>query len=49
MTKDEAIRELQWMLKVFLACQASDGTKCAPNDVDFEKAREVLTATKEPE
>jgi hypothetical protein len=31
------------VIQRFLLCQASDGTKCAPNDEDFVRARAVLS------
>jgi hypothetical protein len=39
--------ELLEALENFMGCIASDGTKCAPNDSDFEFARSVLTKAQE--
>jgi hypothetical protein len=41
-----AAPDLLEALEGFLMCQAQDGTKCAPNDEDFDKAREAIAKAK---
>jgi hypothetical protein len=38
----EVLTECEMVLLRVLSCRALDGSKCAPNDEDFEKAAEAL-------
>lgn len=37
--------QMREALEGFMKCQAPDGTKCAPNDSDFERGRIALAKT----
>ena len=38
------ILEAEQALRSFMACRVADGTKCAPNDSDFDMAAEALAS-----
>lgn len=40
----EILRECEAALKNITLCQASDGTKCAPNDSDIKACRKAMTS-----
>lgn len=39
---EQVLKDCETVLKMVAQCRASDGTKCVPNDEDFENIDKVL-------